>query len=547
MNVRSLTRRQRVLLFVGCTLVLPVILVLALLLQGDYARRQAEIEQASLANANEILALADARVESDLRVLRVLAAGRAFQQRDWPEAKRRAGDVVDLIAGWNAVTLGGRSGERLIFGTAYSSAQAGRAPAPPIDAENAPVLGVEREGDHCPCVRLSVPLPSAPDLWLTAFIDPNVFQSLLLDRLPQDAVAGLVDRDARFLARSIDFAERVGTPGTNYVRDAVLRGGQGLYAGRTYEGLVNYTAYATSPWTGWSTHVAIDRRLIDGPRSRSAGSMLIGAIVTLALASALIGYALYDLATRRREEERLLQMQKAEAISQFTNMIVHDFRNLLAVMQSGLNQIAAHTQEAETQKLAALTRGVVDRGARLTKQLLNFARDNGGEIGAVDIAALLGEMEDLLNKCVGGAVELKLLVDPDVGWALVNRDQFELALVNLAVNARDAMGEKGGEFSIRARRADGAVELRITDTGPGVLPEVRDSLFEPMVTTKPPDKGSGLGLAQVAGAVRGAGGAIELDTRSDQGAAFVLRLRIAEEQPRREHSTPALETTNDNH
>jgi signal transduction histidine kinase len=109
---------------------------------------------------------------------------------------------------------------------------------------------------------------------------------------------------------------------------------------------------------------------------------------------------------------------------------------------------------------------------------------------------------------------------------LANADQLELALMNLAVNARDAMDGEGA-FTITTRSVGGMVELRVADTGPGIADEALGRLFEPLFTTKPPGKGTGLGLAQVAGAVRQAGGSVEAASGADGGAVFLLRLRAA--------------------
>ena len=120
------------------------------------------------------------------------------------------------------------------------------------------------------------------------------------------------------MARSLDYAARVGTPGTIYVRRAVAAGGEGFYEGRTYEGLANFTAYTTSPATGWSAHVAVDRSLIDGRRARSVAAIALALSAGLVLALGLVAYAANDARQRQRNEKRLIKLQKSEAIGQFT-------------------------------------------------------------------------------------------------------------------------------------------------------------------------------------------------------------------------------------
>ncbi|MDX1430450.1 MAG: ATP-binding protein, partial [Rhodothermales bacterium] len=374
-----------------------------------------------------------------------------------------------------------------------------------------------------PCVRIQSSVSALPRHVLVANIDPQAYQSMLLGRLPPGAVAGLVDREGEFLARSIDFEERVGTPGTRYVLDAVKRGGEGIYAGETYEGLVNYSAYATSALTGWSAHVAIDRTLIDGPQTRAVLATMLGVIAAILLAGGMIAYALYDFALRREEERRLLEFQKAEAIGQFTSTTVHDFNNLLAVVDSGLNQIVRGTGEQKTKDMVELIRSAIERGTRLTRQLLRFARLGSQEIGTLDLDALVHGIEDILKRSLGSGVQLDLHIDPGARSVTANADQLELALINLAVNARDAMDGKG-RVSIIAERIGDMVEIRVADSGPGIPVDIRHRLFEPLFTTKGPNKGTGLGLAQVASAVRDAGGTVEAINGADGGACFVLRL-----------------------
>ncbi len=524
--MRALSPRQRILVVAGGVLLLPVVLVLALQLTNTYRDRQRDVEREALQTAHQIVELADAQAQADLRALRVLATSSTMQRGDWAAARERARSATQLIPSWRLVVLTNVATGAVLFDSSRSRPSGAYTPPP----ENLPAEGlaegVQRDGEACPCVRMHVPVANRPELVLTLHSSPVVYQEALLRQLPQGVVAGLVDREGEFLARSIDFVDRVGTPATEYVRAAVRAGGEGFYRGRTFEGFENYTAYATSRLTGWSAHIAVDRSLIDVPRTQSAAALLIGAIIALGVAGAIIGYALYDMAARRREEARLMELQKAEAISEFTSTIVHDFRNLLAIVDASLHLITRHSQEPDTMARASVAREAIERGMRLTNQLLGFARRDGAEVQAVDLNALLTGMSDLLQKAVGEGVELKIDVPADL-HVTANRDQLELAFVNLATNARDAMGERGN-FEISAQQERDSVVVRVADTGPGVPEKQRDRLFDAFYTTKPAGKGTGLGLAQVAGAVRQAGGSIEVDDAPGGGALFVMRLRAAD-------------------
>lgn len=543
MNIGALTPLQRMLVSAGGALLLPVIVILALQLRNDFVDRQRAVEQAALASAENLLAIADARAAADLKILYVLATSRDLAARDWEAAQERAATVVELNPGWRAITLTDTAARQVVFDTGDGGARGGPPNVPP-KSEMPPgsgiVNGVSRAGRHCPCVLTHMRLGALPDHVLTLYVDPQVFQSMLVDRQRAGSTSGLVDRDGRFLARSMDYRDRVGTPGTGYVREAVARGGSGLYPGETYEGMLNYTAYATSDLTGWSAHVAIDRALLDWPRALSTWTMLGGAIVALALAGGLVAYAVRDMAVRQEEERHMLELQKTEALGHFTATVVHDFNNLLAVVQAGLNQIIRHTGEAETVERAERTRAAIQRGSRLTNQLLSLARGEATEVTAVDLPALLGNLDELLHKSLGRGIALEVGADPGAARVLVNPDQLELALVNLAVNARDAMDGQGRLSITTAPAGDDMVEIRVTDTGPGIPPEVQGQLFRPFFSTKPPGKGTGLGLAQVAGTAHQAGGSVEAVPGPDGGACFVLRLRAAPPNSDPDTSAPAL-------
>ena len=201
---------------------------------------------------------------------------------------------------------------------------------------------------------MGVTIPGKPRLVLTLYVDPQVYQDRLVEQLPDGAVAGIVDRSGNFVARSVDYAKRVGTPGTSYVLEAVATGGTGIYKGVTFEGLTNYTAYVTSSLTGWSAHVAINRALINQPRSRGASALVVGALSAIVIGAGLLTYVIKDLDTRRMEDRRMMELQRAEAMSQFTATIVHDFRNILSAMQAGIRVIIRKTDDPQIVQLRPL-------------------------------------------------------------------------------------------------------------------------------------------------------------------------------------------------
>ncbi|MEQ9331537.1 ATP-binding protein [Thalassobaculum sp.] len=529
MRIDVLSTRQRLTLFAGAALLLPVILVVVFMVSSDYRLREAAVEREALAAARELMLLSDARVEADLTGLRVLAGSGTFADRNPTLLLARLTGALTVNPGWKALVLTDLRSGTVVLDSGLPDGGIGveePAGTPVVSPPRVHVGGVARDGRNCPCVDLHVPVPGLPDHLLSLTVDPHVYQAILLSHLPMGAVGGIVDRDGLFLARSIDYADRLGTPGTHYVRDAVARGGEGIYSGRTYEGLENYTAYVTSERHGWSSHVAVNRSLIDGPRAGYRAAVAVGSIAALIAAAGLVGYLVLDLAMRRREERAMLELQKVEALGRFTSTVVHDFNNLLSVMQSALHQIGKHSTDPEVMRIIGLARDAIQRGTRLTNQLLSFARRGDVEVEKLDLSTLVQGIEGLLGRSVGDRTSLSIEIAEDARWVLANRDQMELALVNLAINARDAMGG-GGRVTITATRNANMVELSFADSGPGISDHLRGQLFKPFVTTKAPGEGTGLGLAQVEGAVRQAGGSVEARNAPQGGAVIIMRLPAA--------------------
>jgi signal transduction histidine kinase/CheY-like chemotaxis protein len=256
---------------------------------------------------------------------------------------------------------------------------------------------------------------------------------------------------------------------------------------------------------------------------------------------------------REKAEAALRQAQKMEAIGHLTGGVAHDFNNLLQIILSSLSvlkrrsgkwQLAAKAEEDFQRYMhAAVSSG--ERAAALTRQLLAFARRQQLEPRRVDVNKLVAGMSELLRRALGESVFIQAVLAPDLWPIFADANQLESALVNLAVNARDAMGE-GGFLSIVTTNAtlDAStaeqdkdltpgdyVMISVSDTGCGMSQHVLARVFEPFFTTKDIGKGTGLGLSQVYGFVKQSGGNIRIE--SDVGAGTTVRLylpRLAEEE-----------------
>ncbi len=249
-----------------------------------------------------------------------------------------------------------------------------------------------------------------------------------------------------------------------------------------------------------------------------------------------------DATDRRSLEEQLAQARKMEAVGQLTGGVAHDFNNLLTVVLGNIDMLATRKEEEERRmRRIEAVRQAAERGRDLTGQLLAFSRRQHLTPVTLDVNLLIREFSPLLRQAVGEAVTLDLELDDRPLKAHVDPAQLENALLNLAVNARDAMPE-GGRLLIATRMeeeaaAPGRVCIEVRDTGVGMSEEIRSRVFEPFFTTKEVGKGSGLGLSQVYGFVRQSEGEVRLDSAPGEGTTFRLLLPASEgkaEIPRRE-------------
>lgn len=246
-----------------------------------------------------------------------------------------------------------------------------------------------------------------------------------------------------------------------------------------------------------------------------------------------------EIIERERALQTVNQLQKMEAIGQLTGGIAHDFNNLLNVVQGNMDLIVMMSPDEVARKRAAVARTACQRGAKLTGQLLAFSRNQSLDLRPVAVGTLFGGIRELVATSVGSRIALQFDVDVDAGAGdiavLADNNQIEMALLNLAINARDAMPGGG---SLRFHAWHGApppgllpagdyVCIAVSDDGEGMSAEVAARVFEPFFTTKEVGKGTGLGLSQVYGMARQSGGAARILSTPGAGTSVEIWLRRA--------------------
>ena len=238
-------------------------------------------------------------------------------------------------------------------------------------------------------------------------------------------------------------------------------------------------------------------------------------------------FVLRDITERRVLEDQLRQAQKMEAVGQLAGGIAHDFNNLLTVI-AGYGEIARRRIGAGpgVHELEEIGRAA-ERASQLTRQLLAFARRQVLEPVLLDVNEVASGLVPMLSRLIGETIEIAMLAGDELPPVLADRAQLEQVVINLAINARDAM-PRGGTLAIETGVVDEHVRLAVSDTGVGIEPGVLEHIFEPFYTTKDVGLGTGLGLATVHGIVTQSGGRVSVSSNPGLGSTFTVLLPAAE-------------------
>lgn len=241
-----------------------------------------------------------------------------------------------------------------------------------------------------------------------------------------------------------------------------------------------------------------------------------------------------EIAEREKAEARLVQAQKMEAVGQLTGGLAHDFNNLLTAVVGSLDLLLRRTDDERSKRLASNALEAAERGAKLTSQLLAFSRRQRLSPTATNANEIVTNMGDLLARTIGPHIRVETRLDPNLWHALADPTQMEVMILNLAINARDAM-PSGGRLTITTKNvakvperlsselADRSyVAISVADTGTGMSAEVKARAFEPFFTTKEPGRGTGLGLSQLYGFAKQSGGTVRIESELGKGTKITV-------------------------
>lgn len=524
---------RRTSMILGFTALAPLAILAATVTAGQLRQQGTDAVSRALTAARAVNARVDGELMADDAALQVLAGSTFFQTKDWEGARLRFERVMRHRTDWRDVRLIDPATGRLIFSVREGVAAPGGGTAgsvPEAAPGGSPIGNVTGSGAGCPCV--SIDRQAGEDGQLPYVIEAQIglakFQKMLLDEMTiagfdHEGVSAIVDRKGSFIARTLDFERRAGTPATIYVRKAVRSGSDGMYYSKTYEGLDSRTAFVKSALSGFSTHVAMPESRFGWLIAGSTGLTLTAIALALIVALIAMRFAWLEQARWRSDQQRLIQGQKMEALGRFASGVAHDFNNMLQVILGSLPLIERGSTDAAVLRRVSMVRQAAEKGAGLTAELLQFARDKPIEVERVELAPLLADIEGLIVRVLGNGIVMETeFLEPGLA-ARTNRAALEMALLNLAGNARDAMPD-GGKLRIVGRPSAkaGCVDLDVADTGTGMPEEVVARALDPFFSTKEVGKGTGLGLAQVHSLMLQSQGSIAIE--SSPGAGTTIKL-----------------------
>ena len=519
-------RYRRPILLLVLAALLPLILLAAGLGFAWLTQQHENIEKEALVRVERTAAALERELSAQIVPLRLLAETPLL---DGPLDKAAFFDMAQRFRSelplWSTVVLSDLQGNRLIDVPNLVTGQPGKvvdvlSHDRVVKTGQAVIGGILRGPRNRPAFAIRVPVIRNGQVTyvLSAVLEPTGIKTILMaGNLPPGWLGGVIDAQGRIVARTSGPPDLVGEPASASARQALQNGAGGIYEGRTLEGLSAVAAYRVLPDSGWSVHVAVPRAEFLAPLRRSAWLLVGAGAVTLSMVVLFVSLLWRELGLRRRAEAALDEQRRLEALGRITGGVAHDFNNLLMVVHGSAEALCRRvplTDKAKVYAEAIMT--AADRGEALTRQLLAFAGRSSTDPVTIRLQDRESELSTLIKQSTRGDISLSVSIPTDLWPVHVDVSAMDIALINLAVNAREAMPNGGAVYVAAANRVLRAgndegtgltgefVAISFRDTGQGIPDQNMSRIFEPFFTTK--ERGTGLGLSQVYGFSKQAGG-----------------------------------------
>ncbi len=533
---------RRIALFVLAAAI-PLVLLFGTLSYISLQRQQVEMRAEAQFRTRQIMDRVDGELQANLRHLRLLAESPALDgaNPDLAWFHNLAVRFSKWLPLWDRVILADRNDQQIIntarpFGSELPKVVELESHRHVLDTGEPVIGGVGSPGplasDQVPRAHLRVPVSRNGSVRyvLTALVSINGAGSILVDELNPKWAPFLVDSEDTIVS-SPRFPARVGEQSTQEVETARVLSRQGLYIGRDPNGVEVVSLFQKSPATGWSAHVAIPRNLYDGPSKWANVIAAVSVATFLALAAGVVLLLRKEMEERARRARLMEHATRLEALGRMTGGVAHDFNNLLMVILTSVDLMVKRVDAPGVLKYLDRIRMAAKRGSDLSKSLLVFSRGGRGETEIVELNEHLKRLAELARQSLRGDINLNLQLSGKALFVKVDTTELDLAILNLVSNAKDALPQGGtvtlGTCEVLAGGKAHA-ELQCQDNGTGIPKDVLPHVIEPFFTTKDVGQGTGLGLSQVYGFVKAAGGSTSIDSVVGKGTTVTFKLPLAE-------------------
>jgi signal transduction histidine kinase/CheY-like chemotaxis protein len=600
------------------TVLIPIFCVSLAAAVKVYRDTQQAVADVALEAAKALSLVVDRELAVRATVLRTLAVSSALEAGELRRFQGEASKVVPSNES-TIVLLDPSGQQRVNTRVPFGSQALPRSTGYPADASRGFTVSdlymAPIGRSHSFAVRVPVRAGGEPGWHLAMGSFASQLQLIYQQHnFPQSWVSTVLDSQGRVVARSKDADRFVGQSATADMLARMRAAPEGLHETRTLDGHAVITAFSRVPGTQWNVLIGLPRAENQAP-ARTAFAWVMGAAMLVTAVCLLVasriartladpvlrlqaqgaalgrGEAVEDepsglaeadavqrelaaasralreagersraqvdaaVAQSERTQQAALAAQKQEALGRLTGGIAHDFNNLMQTMVAGLALLERSCPEGRPRAALAACQRAVQKAAQLTRQLMAFGRAQPGYQAHIDTGRYLLEMQDLLKGAVQGPIDFRVQVAPDLLPLRADPVQLELAVLNLVLNARDAL-KSAGRIAVRAENrtlAEGEVDglaagehvaLSVIDNGEGIAPEHLARIFEPFFTTKPQGKGTGLGLAQVYGFAKQHHGVAQVESAVGAGTTVTLllpRAPLASMQEAPEAAAPPLQ------